>query len=110
MADCKPIATPMATTSSLGPDEDGEEVDQREYRSMIGSTSTSPCACVQGFRLLQEHHIAKQSSASSATSSLHLSTVFGTPALLPFQFELFQMLILLGVRLIAKVLLALVIF
>lgn len=37
MADCKPIATPMATTSSLGPDEDGEEVDQREYRSMIGS-------------------------------------------------------------------------
>jgi hypothetical protein len=37
MADCKPIATPMATTSSLGPDEDGEEVDQHEYRSMIGS-------------------------------------------------------------------------
>ena len=37
MEDCKPIATPMPTTSSLGPDEDGEMVDQRDYRSMIDS-------------------------------------------------------------------------
>ena len=37
MGDCKPIATPMATSTALDPDEEGEAVDQREYRSMIGS-------------------------------------------------------------------------
>jgi hypothetical protein len=31
------VSTPMSSTASLGPDEDGEIVDQREYRSMIGS-------------------------------------------------------------------------
>jgi hypothetical protein len=42
----KPVSTPMSSTASLGPDEDGEVVDQREYRSMIGSllylTATRP--------------------------------------------------------------------
>jgi hypothetical protein len=46
MAELKPVSTPMSSTSSLGPDEDGEAVDQREYRSMIGSllylTATRP--------------------------------------------------------------------
>jgi hypothetical protein len=37
MAEIKPVSTPMSSTTSLGPDEDGEVVDQREYRSMIGS-------------------------------------------------------------------------
>jgi hypothetical protein len=37
MAELKPVSTPMSTATSLGPDEDGEVVDQREYRSMIGS-------------------------------------------------------------------------
>jgi hypothetical protein len=37
MAELKPVSTPMSTTTSLGPVEDGEAVDQREYRSMIGS-------------------------------------------------------------------------
>jgi hypothetical protein len=36
MAELKPVSTPMSTAMSLGPDEDGETVDQREYRSMIG--------------------------------------------------------------------------
>jgi hypothetical protein len=36
MAELKPVSTPMSTAMSLGPDEDGEAVDQREYRSMIG--------------------------------------------------------------------------
>jgi hypothetical protein len=31
------VSTPMSSVASLGPDEDGEVVDQREYRSMIGS-------------------------------------------------------------------------
>ena len=46
MAELKPVSTPMSTATSLGPDEDGEAVDQREYRSMIGSllyvTATRP--------------------------------------------------------------------
>jgi hypothetical protein len=37
MAELKPVSTSMTSASSLGPDEDGEVVDQREYKSMIGS-------------------------------------------------------------------------
>jgi hypothetical protein len=37
MAELKPVSTPMSSAALLGPDEDGEAVDQREYRSMIGS-------------------------------------------------------------------------
>jgi hypothetical protein len=36
MAKLKPMSTLMSMTTSLGPDEDGEAVDQREYKSMIG--------------------------------------------------------------------------
>jgi hypothetical protein len=46
MADAKPVSTPMSMMTILDPDEDGEAVDQREYRSMIGSllylTATRP--------------------------------------------------------------------
>jgi hypothetical protein len=37
MVDAKPVSTPMSTTTVLDPNEDGEAVNQREYRSMIGS-------------------------------------------------------------------------
>nr|AAR89047.1 putative integrase [Oryza sativa Japonica Group] len=37
MENCKPISTPIDSTAVLDPDEDGEAVDQKEYRSMIGS-------------------------------------------------------------------------
>jgi hypothetical protein len=37
MQDVKPMSTPMGSTATLEADEDGEPVDQREYRSMIGS-------------------------------------------------------------------------
>jgi hypothetical protein len=46
MDDSKPMSTPMSMTTALDPDEDGEPVDQKEYRSMIGSllylTATRP--------------------------------------------------------------------
>jgi hypothetical protein len=46
MAGAKPVLTPMSTMTALDPDEDGEEADQREYRSMINSllylTATRP--------------------------------------------------------------------
>jgi hypothetical protein len=37
MAELKPVSTPMSSAASLGPDKDGDVVDQREYRSMISS-------------------------------------------------------------------------
>jgi hypothetical protein len=46
MIELKPVSTPMSSTTSLGSDEDGDAVDQREYRSMIDSllylTATRP--------------------------------------------------------------------
>jgi hypothetical protein len=46
MAELKPVSTSLSSATSLGPDEDGEAVDQRKYRSMIGSllylTATRP--------------------------------------------------------------------
>jgi hypothetical protein len=57
MQDVKPMSTPMASTATLDANEDGELVDQREYRSMIGSllylTATRPdiqfsvCLCAR---------------------------------------------------------------
>jgi hypothetical protein len=37
MVELKPVSTPMSSAASLGPDDDGEAVNQREYRRMIGS-------------------------------------------------------------------------
>jgi hypothetical protein len=46
MAELKLVSTPMSSAALLGLDENGEAVDQREYRSMIGSllylTMTQP--------------------------------------------------------------------
>jgi isopentenyldiphosphate isomerase len=61
MTELNPVSTLMRTATSLGPDEDGEAVDQKEYMSMIGSllylTATwlyiqftvGLCACFQAF-------------------------------------------------------------
>jgi hypothetical protein len=37
MEDSKSMTTPMSTTTALDADKEGEHVDQKEYRSMIGS-------------------------------------------------------------------------
>jgi hypothetical protein len=37
MEDSKAMTTPMSTTTALDADEEGEHVDQKEYRSLIGS-------------------------------------------------------------------------
>jgi hypothetical protein len=46
MEESKAMMTPMSTTTSLDADEEGEHVDQKEYRRMIGSllylTATRP--------------------------------------------------------------------
>jgi hypothetical protein len=66
IAELKPVSTPMSSAALLGPDEDGESVDQREYRSKIGSlmylTATQSdiqfaVGCVRAFRLPHALHI-----------------------------------------------------
>jgi hypothetical protein len=57
MEDSNAMATPMSTTAALDADEESEHVDQKEYRSMIGSllylTATRPdiqfsvCLCAR---------------------------------------------------------------
>jgi hypothetical protein len=37
MGEAKPLLTPMSTTMTLDEDKEGEVVDQKECRSMIGS-------------------------------------------------------------------------
>jgi hypothetical protein len=37
MAELKPVSTLISTATVLDPDENGKAVDQREYKSMIGS-------------------------------------------------------------------------
>ncbi|WVZ89070.1 hypothetical protein U9M48_035527 [Paspalum notatum var. saurae] len=57
MGDSKPLTTPMSTNTALDADEDGEAVDQKEFRGMISSllylTATRPdiqfmvCLCAR---------------------------------------------------------------
>jgi hypothetical protein len=57
MVELKPVSTLMSTTVVLDPDENGEAIDQREYKSMISSllylTMTRPdfqfavCLCAR---------------------------------------------------------------
>jgi hypothetical protein len=59
MVELKPVSTSMSVATTLDPNENDDTVDQREYRSMIGSllylTATRPniqfamcmCPCFQ---------------------------------------------------------------
>jgi hypothetical protein len=56
MTELKPVSTPMSKAATLDLDENGEAVDQREYRSMIGSllylTVTRPLCTLSDFATL----------------------------------------------------------
>ncbi|KAJ9552664.1 hypothetical protein OSB04_016709 [Centaurea solstitialis] len=68
MTDCSPIKTPTPTGNLLGPDLAGKSVDQKIYRSMIGSllylTATRPdimfatCFCARFQANPKESHLA----------------------------------------------------
>jgi hypothetical protein len=90
MEDSKAMAMPMSITIALDADGEGEHVDQKEYRSMIGSLLyltamsldiqflVSSCAC---FQHLQELRICKQSSTYSGICDTLPTSTFGTPCL-----------------------------
>jgi hypothetical protein len=71
MTEVKPVSTLMSTATTLDLDENGEAIDQREYKSMIGSllylTATQLdiqfivclCACFQASPR-SSHRIAVQ--------------------------------------------------
>jgi hypothetical protein len=100
MEDSKAMTMPMSTTTFLDVDEEGEHVDQKEYRSMIGSllylTATrldikfSVCLCARFQASLRTshrqvvkrifmylHHIPDFGLWYSASSSLALHGFFG---------------------------------
>ncbi|WVZ93842.1 LOW QUALITY PROTEIN: hypothetical protein U9M48_039796 [Paspalum notatum var. saurae] len=47
MSDSKPMTTPMSTNTALDADEDGEAVDQKKFRRMIGSLLISQLQAVK---------------------------------------------------------------
>jgi hypothetical protein len=66
MNESKTISTPRGTNGNLDSDASGNMVDQKLYRSMIGSqlyvTASRPesclvCTCVQDFKPHQESHL-----------------------------------------------------
>jgi hypothetical protein len=119
MDELKLMSTPMSMATSLDPDKNGEVVDQREYKSMIGPSCTSrqhdqtfssPCAFVHAFRLPHAPHIGQQFSKSSGTSNTLLSLGFGILHLLLLILLTFLILILWVVGLTERALLILATF
>ena len=70
MDDAKSISTPMGTNGSLDSDTSGNKVDQKLYRSMIGSllyvTASRPdvmfsvCLCARFQASPRESHLKQQ--------------------------------------------------
>jgi hypothetical protein len=106
MDDSKAMATSMSMTTALDTDEEGEHLDQKEYRSMSGSllylTATRPdiqfsvCLCVRFQASLRTSH---RQAVKRIFRYLHHSPDFGHWYSVSFSLALhgFQMKILLGV-------------
>jgi hypothetical protein len=89
MAKPKPVLTPKSMATVLDLDENGEPIDQREYKSMICSllylTTIRPdiqfVVCVHAFKLPHALHIRHSFSGSSGITNTHSNLGFGTPLL-----------------------------
>jgi hypothetical protein len=85
MTELKPVSTLMSMAIALEPDENGEAVDQREYRSMIGTllylTVTWPdiqftvCLCAH-FQASPHSSHQQQFSESLGISNTHSNLGF----------------------------------
>jgi hypothetical protein len=119
MVKLKPVSTLMSSATSLGLDEDGEAVDQREYMSKIGSllyltvtrwTFSLLWGCARAFRHPHALRIGRQFSGFLCISNTLLSLGFGILLLLRWMLLAFPMLILQVVGLTKRALLGLVTF
>jgi hypothetical protein len=98
MEDSKAITMPMSMTTTLDANEEGEHVDQKEYRSMIGSllylTATrldiqfSVCLCARFQASPRTSHLQAASAFSGTCVTLSTST-FSTMRLLLWCFMVF---------------------
>jgi hypothetical protein len=119
MKDSKAMTTPMSTTTALDADEEVEHVDQKEYRSMIGSllylTATRPdiqfsvCLCA---RFQASPRTSHRQAVKRIFRYLRHTPDFGlcTPRPLLWRFMVFQTWILPGVGWIGSPLLGLASF
>jgi hypothetical protein len=99
MEDSKAMATPMSMTTTLDVDEEGEQVDQKEYQSMIRSllylTVTRPdiqffvCLCARFQASPRNVHRQGVKRTFRYCVTLPTST-FGTPRLLVWLFMVFR--------------------
>jgi hypothetical protein len=119
MEDSRAMATPKSTTTALDADEEGEHVDQKEYRSMIGlllyMTATRPdiqfsvCLCDRFQASPRTSH--RQAVKRIFRYLRHTPDfVLWYSALLLWRFMVFQMRILPGVGWIGRQLLGLASF
>jgi hypothetical protein len=100
------MTTPMSTTKALDADEEGEHVDQKEYRSMIGSLlylkatrldiqfSVCMCARFQASPITSHRKAVKRIFSTCVTLP---TSAIGTPRPLLWRFMVFQTWILPGV-------------
>jgi hypothetical protein len=110
MDELKLVSTLMSTATVLDPDENGEAVDQREERSMIGRTFSSLCAYVHALKFPYTLHIGKPFNESLGISKTHSNLGFGILLLHHLILLAFTILILWVVGLTEKALLVHVIF
>jgi hypothetical protein len=118
MEDSKAMATPMSTTITLDADEEGEHVDQKECRSMIGSLLylTAMRLDIQFSICLCAHFQVSPRTASTRGQAYiqvlasHSTSVFGTLRLFLWRFMVFRMQILPRVSWIGSPLLGLASF
>jgi hypothetical protein len=89
MADAKRLSTPKSTMTTLDPNEDGEAIDQREYKSMIGSLTATRsdiqfvvflCACFQASPCTL-HHQAVQRIFRYLKQTLKFGILYSTSSL-----------------------------
>jgi hypothetical protein len=100
MDDSKPLSTPISTTTTLDADEDGEPVDQKEYRSMTDSllylTATTPdiqfSVCLSA-RFQVSHRTSHQQAIKWIFRYLRYTPELGLwySCPLPFRFLVFRM-------------------
>jgi hypothetical protein len=74
MEDCKLVTTPMQTSCKLNKDDDSKYIEQRQYRSMIGSLL---CVTTSRPNVMQEvGHVARFQATPKESHVLAVKRIF----------------------------------